>query len=533
MAADSIDFSKLDSTLTKESMAAAWKAKEKEMQAFKDGIADGEVHAAKIAKKKTKALEEEKKKIAEQEEKVKRLIIERKGGDADDADQQLEGGGGKGSKVYSAFSSLDTDNSGRISTDELERYLAGDGDYHYTAYFTQADVGLKFYCPSPNVIYISEIEPLSPASRNLDLTAGLRLLSYNDLIPNLDRPGYASWSEVKKREETLKWLALMIDKTEDTFDPEQEEGGGGPYCYKFLEPKYVFTQYTNKFDFELQDPSSGSSQAGVIKSIAIKIGAYNTHEDLILELQQKIRQSTSKFGKFKVLYDRELNSYRLDSGGVVFRMLLKTGPNRYDPAGPTLGFHGGDSGWDDHFEGNPRSSSIDLNRIISPEQIKVLTKELVDEVDDSGNGIIEFQEFTKLYAKYLSTPSRKAALVSKIVERFLSAGEKLERNIVLAEKAKQQRRKDKMEKGRSKQKAIARSQILKRQAVGSGTKDANGVVRHRAAVESIVPIPTPVKETLEPVPLTKEELKIQKFKAAEKGRMRKQAGKREYMDDNW
>ncbi len=495
-AAQNIDFSKLDDGLSEDAMREALESKRKELARFKKNTENKEKHAAKVAAKKREAEEAAQKKKEENEEKVERLRAMRRGVDPDDDGLDMQ-------EAYTAFSALDVDASGRISLRELQRYLAGDADYFYEATFSEADVGFIFECTRPGEVYVKEIESHSPAAAHPDTAVGLKLLTFNDQKFDISHlPQYKEWPETKKCEETIRWLIHLVKADES-----------GTYVYKFLEPKYVFNEYNNIIDIDVEKVG--------LKTVEIPPSAYNTHEDMILQLQTAFR-GVPKLGKFKVTIDRDSLQFTFDSGGPEFRLLWETGPNKNLKAGPVLGFKNVDTDWDDQHTGEPMC--LDLNMMLTADQVTIFTLELVKEVDDSSNAFIEFNEFTVLYDKYLSSDKKKDGLVNKAVERFLSAQQKEERKQVLIDKKKRKKRLKAQIKAREKQRAIAKAQAAKRKGVMK--RDADGVLRQHHQHE-VDPNFVPPKPPTPPPPRekTQSEIEEEKVREAQKEKKRKQAEK--------
>ena len=455
MAASSINFDAVqnfDDDKTEDEMRSAYAEKKKNMAKFKRDLENKEKHEAKIARRKSDAEDAVKKRAEAQAERVKKLNMIRQGIDPDDVISRTDT-----SKAYTAFSVLDIDGSGKISLRELQRYLAGDAEYFYECSFSQADIGIIWESRSPGVCHVAEIEKFSPAENNAECSAGLRLLSFNDKSPDVSHiPNYADMTDVKRREETTRYLDHLV---------KEAEKEGKDFVYKFLEPKYFFNEYNNMIDLEIEKVG--------IKTVEISPGAYNSHEDFILELQTKFRQCHAKLGKFKISLNRDSFTFSFDTGGPEVRFLWASGEHKNDKAGPTLGFPNVDSEFDDQFSGEPMC--LDLNMMINADQVKIFTYELVREVDKSFNGFIEFDEFIILFDKYFSTTKKKDKLVDMVVQRFLSAEQKEKRKEVMAEKAKLKKRLKAQLKAREKQKAIAKKQAEKRK--GALKRDADGVLR--------------------------------------------------------
>ena len=81
---------------------------------------------------------------------------------------------------------------------------------------------------------------MSPADYDPHCSAGLKLLSFNDKSTEVTHiPKYKEMDDVKRREETLRWLEHLVK------DGKKD----GNFVYKFLEPKYFFNAYNNILDF--------------------------------------------------------------------------------------------------------------------------------------------------------------------------------------------------------------------------------------------------------------------------------------------
>jgi len=418
-----------DSDEEAEQMRAAYEKKKKDLAKFKRNIENKEKHEAKIAKMRRDSEVLLAKKKEEEAERVEKLKMERLGKDTTAATNNVDT-----AAAYESFAVMDVDSSGRISMRELERFLGGEAPYYFEATFYEPDVGITFQCNKIGVVEIKNIEEKSPADYNPEVTEGLQLLKFGD--DNLDiskLPKFDTWNDKKKCEETLRWLEHIIK------DHDKDR----PYKYTFLEPKYIFTEYNNILDIEIE-------KAGM-KSITIPEGSYNTHEEMVLLLQQLFRSASPKLGKLKVAYDRDDMSWGFESNGSDFKFAFKSGPNRNNCAGPILGFSTSeDTEWDDEHRGKPRS--LDLGMMITPAQLRIVVQDLVKEVDDSANETIEFDEYLQLYSMYLADKKGQQKLVDKVVERFLSKEQKKKRVEDLEEKKRLQKRRAQQRKAREKQK---------------------------------------------------------------------------------
>ena len=422
------------------------------------------------------------------------LEMMRQGKDPNDVGNRVDAG-----EAYIAFSVLDIDGGGRISLRELQRFLAGDAEYFNECSFNQADVGIIWECNSPGLCFVKAVESMSPADYDPHCSAGLKLLSFNDKNTEVTHiPKYKEMDDVKRREETLRWLEHLVK------DGKKD----GNFVYKFLEPKYFFNAYNNILDFEIEKIGK--------KSIEITPGAYNSHEDLLLHLQTKFRQCHPKLGKFKVTLNRDNLMFTFDTCGPEIRFLWLTGEHKNEKAGPVLGFINEDTDWDDQFSGKPLS--LDLDMMITADQVKIFTYELVQEFDKGFNGFIEFDEFQELYDKYLSSSKKKEKLVERVVERFLSTAQKEERKEKMIEKKKRNKRMKAQLKTREKQRAIAKKQAEKRK--GTMKRDADGVLRSHHQNEAD-PNYVPPKPRTPPPPREKTASEIEQDKEREKEKAKK------------
>ena len=309
-------------------------------------------------------------------------------------------------------------------------------------------------------------------------------------------------TDVKRREETLRYLEHLVKDADKT----------KPYTYKFLEPKYFINEYNCFIDIEIEKVG--------LNALEITSGAFNSHEDFILHVQTKLRQVHPKLGKGKIEFDRDSLKYTIDSGGPQIRLLWATGPHKNEKAGPTLGFENADSDWSEDHSG--KAMSLDLDMMITADQVKIFTYELMMEVDNGGNSFIEFDEFCNLFDKYLASEAKQQKLVDRVVERFLSAAQKEKRKEQLIEKKKRRKRLKAQLKAREKQKAIAKKQAEKRK--GTMKRDADGVLRahHQNDPDYVpprIPTPPPPKEK------TASEIEEEKEREKQKEKKRKQAEK--------
>ena len=287
--------------------------------------------------------------------------------------------------------------------------MGGEAPYDFEATFYEADVGIVFQCNQLNVIEIKHIEEKSPADFNQEVTVGLRLLKFGDDELDISKlPNFELWNDTKKCEETLRWLEHII-KDHDT---------DRPYKYTFLEPKYIFNEYNNFLDIEIEKVG--------MKTITVPQGGYNTNEELVLCLTQLFRSASPKLGKLKINYDRDEMRWGFESNGPEFKFCFKSGPNKNSSAGPVLGFStSADTEWDDEHRGQPRS--LDLGMMITTAQMKIVVQDLLKEVDESSNDTIEFDEYLKLYQMYMMNKKAQQRLVDKVVEKFLSKDQKKKR----------------------------------------------------------------------------------------------------------
>ena len=457
--------------LDESSMKDALDAKRKELAKFKKNIENKDKHVAKVKRLQEEAEANKLKKEEENAEKVRIAILMRQGKDPDD---QVDD-----AAAYEAFSVLDVDASGRISLRELQRYLAGDAEYFHDIVFQDADVGIKFEAYGPGLVKVLEIESYSPASKHPDLAVGLKLLTFNGDKPTIDHlPKFKEWDAPKKNVETLRWLEHLVKvASKDT-----------PYTYKFLEPKYIFNPFNNKIDIEVE-------KSGIV-TVEIPEGAYNSHDEIIMVVQNGIKKACGKLGKAKVLLDRGQLIFTIESGGPDFRFLWATGPSKNEKAGPTLGFGNVDTEWDDEHKGTPMT--LDLNMMLTADQVTIFTMELAKEFDESFNNYIEYNEFVAMYEKYLKDDKSKKKLVDAVVARFLSAEKKLERKIFLEEDKKRKKRAKDQLKARAKQKALAKAQANKRKA--NMKRDDDGVFRqhHQNDVDPDFVPPLPPKPKTPP-----------------------------------
>ena len=498
MAANSIDFSAFDDDLGPEQMAAALEDKRKELAKFKKQMSSKDDQVSRVKKKQEEAVALALQKKEDDKKRVAELKLKRSGIDSNDVDSTTDA-----EEAYRAFSVLDIDSSGRISLRELQRYLGGDADYFYDMAFDEEDAGMLFACDTPGVVHIQKIEEHSPARMNKECAEGLKLLSFNEKPYTVEHlPGFSTWPDVKKREETMRFFEHLI---------KDAKAKGEGFKYKFLEPKYIFSEYNNVIDLELE-------KGGGCKTAVIPPGAYNHHEDVLLALQTNIQKADPGFGKFKVSIDRDTLTYTFDNNGVDFKFLWRSGPHHNESAGPTLGFVTGDTEFDDVHHGGNRT--LDLNLMLNAVQVRILTHELVKEIDSSANMTIEFHEFMTLYAMYFADEKRREILIERVVERFLGPEQKAQRAALLAEKKKLKKRLKDQLKVRDKQRAIARAQAEKRKGM---KRDQDGVHRqhHQHEIDpDFVPPPPPEKPP--PKEKTPEEIAKDKAREGEKEKKRKQ-----------
>ncbi|GMH80594.1 hypothetical protein TrST_g628 [Triparma strigata] len=505
MSAASIDFSKVQNLDQEdEDFEKSLADKKKKMDKFKKQLESKEKLKAKADKRKA----EDEKLEAERKQKNAELMERRRlinaGIDPDDGERTDT------HAAYVAFGVMDIDGSGRISMRELQRYLAGDAEYFYECSFNMADIGMNFECKKPGVCHVLSVEDMSPAQNNPECEVGLKLLSFNGQSTDISevikkRPDVKDLPEGKKCEETLEYLTHLIKAADKT----------QPYVYKFLETKYYFNEYNNMIDIDIEKIG--------LKTVEIRVGAYNTHEDFILELQTKLRQAHPKLGKAKVDFNRDTLCFTIESNGPDFAFPWLTGPHKNEKAGPIMGFENVDTDFADEHSGKPMS--LDLDMMITAEQVKIFTFELMMEIDQGGNAFLEFDEFIKLFSKYLETEKKQKKLVERVVERFLSADQKEERKVQLEEKKKRLKRQKAQLKARAKQKAIAKKQAEKRK--GTMKRDADGVLRAHTEQGEADPNYVPPKPRTPPPPREKtaEEIAEEKEREKQKEKKRKQADK--------
>ncbi|GMH80843.1 hypothetical protein TL16_g08718 [Triparma laevis f. inornata] len=505
MSTASIDFSSVQNLdLADQDFEQSLKDKKKKMDKFKKQLESKE----KLKEKADKRKAEDEKLEAERKEKNAELMERRRlinaGIDPDDGERTDT------HAAYVAFGVMDIDGSGRISLRELQRYLAGDAEYFYECSFTMADVGMNFECNKPGIVTVLSVEELSPSQNNPECEAGLKLLSFNGLSTEMaeiykERPSVKELPETKKCEETLEYLQHLIKKADKA----------KPYVYKFLEPKYFFNEYNNMIDVDIDKIG--------LKTVEIRLGAYNSHTDFVLELQTKMRQCHPKLGKAKVDFNRDTLCFTIESGGPEIAFPWKTGPHKNEKAGPIMGFENVDTEFQEDHSGKPMS--LDLDMMITADQVKIFTYELMVEIDQGGNSFLEFEEFVQLFNKYLETEKKQKKLVDRVVERFLSAQQKDQRKVQLEEKKKRLKRQKAQLKAREKQKAIAKKQAEKRK--GTMKRDADGVLRAHTAQGEADPNYVPPKPRTPPPPREKtaEEIAEEKEREKQKEKKRKQADK--------
>jgi hypothetical protein len=164
------------------------------------------------------------------------------------------------------------------------------------------------------------------------------------------------------------------------------DSGPSPNLYLSSPPA---RRFNNKIDVDIE-------KVGV-KTIVIPPVAYNSYDDLILVLQTGMKSASPKLGKSKVLFDRDSLTFTFESNGPEFRFLWATGPNKNEKAGPSLGFKNEDTEFDDEHKGF--CMSLDLNMMLTADQVTIFTVELAKEFDDSFNNFVEFSEFVRMYVR--------------------------------------------------------------------------------------------------------------------------------------
>jgi hypothetical protein len=310
-------------------------------------------------------------------------------------------------EAYKVFCIMDVDNSGCITIRELQRLLMGQFTKFMHLDFPHPDTGIIWGLDHENCVVIKDIEPLSPASKRLDILVGMRLKQVNsEPLPKGNKVG-------------LKILHKELIRT-----------GHGPVHFEFYEPFYLITKFTTHLDLEVD---------GIVYSVALPIGAANDLALFARSIQSAMEKVHPLLGRIKVLIDPKSRQVTFLCEDYPFRLLFATGPKYQTSCRYTLGF------WSEDFpyahEHHGQMLSIDLKLRLTEEEMDILLSELFNLFDTDGSGEFRFEEFRNFYIQFLSSEEKLLNIKNYAAYRFRDLEEEARMLSIIAQrKARADRR---------------------------------------------------------------------------------------------
>eukprot|EP00968_Pinguiococcus_pyrenoidosus_P001508 scaffold69_cov248-Pinguiococcus_pyrenoidosus.AAC.2 len=340
-------------------------------------------------------------------------------------------------EAFEMFRTIDVDGSGVIEVRELARYLAGDDNLPVHKRFDMPDTGILWQISAAERrVEIAGFEEDSPASQRLDLAVGMALLKINE-------KDVESFFQFQGEELRSKKTVAALERHLRTLPQVQ------PVTLTFAEPKVLVNDYNCFLDLR---------RKGRDYRVRIPPGAYSTYIDFARVLTSQFKRE-EKLRDLRVRYSTTSKRLTIASkADAPFALLFETGQMRGYNCSLLLGFSSRDTVASTEVEGSQRCMS-DLGTPLSVEQLEDLVAKLVKGYDHNEDGVMDFDEFLRLYKVYFADEQKVAAFKDFVHDEYMPEEERrqLERRRLAEERRIE--RQAMLLKARAHRKTIIRKQI--------------------------------------------------------------------------
>lgn len=287
-------------------------------------------------------------------------------------------------EAYKVFCIMDVDNSGCVSNREVRRLLTGHREKYISFDFEHPDTGIIWGLDKDDNVIVKSVEPLSPASKRVEIVRGFRLRQVNGvMLPQGDKN------------------ALKI------LHKELIRAAHGSVTYEVYEPAFILNRFSTSLDVEVD---------GVVYSVSLPVGAMNDLPEFEREVEKALASTNKLLSRIKVSIDPHSKAVKFYSSEFPFRLLLATGPKYQTSCRYALGFWAYDFPYGFEHSGQPLY--IDLKLDLTDVELDILLDELFASFDSDGSGEFRFEEFRNFYIQFLCNDDKLALLKKYAAYRF-------------------------------------------------------------------------------------------------------------------